>query len=215
MERVRQYFPDADQYEMKKESLLTYEQFEKEFENEKPHCSLLLNTGGAGYFAYCVIAPHKIRIGNEPILLAENAMVEVKKYLRKTTEDKRKKILVVDDSKVILQSMKELFEKDYQVSLAKSGLAAIRCITLDRPDLVLLDYEMPVCDGGQILKMIRSEEEMADIAVIFLTGRSDKESVEKVMSLKPAGYLLKTLRPAEIKENIDKYFKKPKAVQGR
>ena len=215
VERVRQYFPDADQYEMKKESLLTYEQFEKEFENEKPHCSLLLNTGGAGYFAYCVIAPHKIRIGNEPILLAENAMVEVKKYLRKTTEDKRKKILVVDDSKVILQSMKELFEKDYQVSLAKSGLAAIRCITLDRPDLVLLDYEMPVCDGGQILKMIRSEEEMADIAVIFLTGRSDKESVEKVMSLKPAGYLLKTLRPAEIKENIDKYFKKPKAVQGR
>lgn len=189
VERVRQYFPDADQYEMKDESLLTYEQFEKKFENERPHCSLLFSTGGAGYFAYCIIAPHKIRVGNEPVLLAENAMFEVKKYLKENKEDKRKKILVVDDSKVILQSMKELFEKDYQVSLAKSGLAAIRCITLDRPDLVLLDYEMPVCDGGQILKMIRSEEETADIAVIFLTGRGDKESVEKVMSLRPAGYL--------------------------
>ena len=104
----------------------------------------------------------------------------------------------------------KLFEKDYQIATAKSGLSAIRCITLDRPDLILLDYEMPVCDGRQVLEMIRSEEDFADIPVIFLTGRVDKESVSKVMAFKPTGYLLKTLDPNEIKAKIDEYFKKSK-----
>ena len=76
-----------------------------------------------------------------------------------------------------------------------------------RPDLVLLDYEMPVCKGNQILEMIRSEPEFADIPVIFLTDRVDRESVEKVLEFKPNGYLSKVLKPDLIKEKIDQFFK--------
>ncbi len=72
--------------------------------------------------------------------------------------------------------------------------------------MILLDYEMPVCDGRQVLEMIRSEQDMASIPVIFLTGTVDRERIEKVMALKPAGYLLKTMKPAEIKKKIDEYF---------
>ena len=93
--------------------------------------------------------------------------------------------------------MMELFGKDYDVSVAQSGLSAIRCLTLDRPDLILLDYEMPVCDGSQVLEMLRAEKEFADIPVIFLTGRRDRESMIKVMPLKPSGYLLKHSKPAD------------------
>lgn len=125
---------------------------------------------------------------------------------------KKKKILVVDDSSVILQAMKELLYKDYAVSTAKSGLAAIRSMTLDKPDLVLLDYEMPVCDGKQILEMIRAEEELAGIPVIFLTGRGDKESVKNVIALRPAGYLVKSMKPEEIKGNIDMFFEKMEKI---
>ena len=57
-----------------------------------------------------------------------------------------------------------------------------------RPDLILLDYEMPVCDGRQTLEMIRADEELKDIPVIFLTGVNDREHIESVLSLKPAGY---------------------------
>ena len=120
----------------------------------------------------------------------------------------KKKILVVDDSGLILQAMKELFEKDYEVTLAKSGVAAIRCMTLDKPDLVLLDYEMPVCNGEQVLGMIRAEEAFLDTPVIFLTGTVDKERIQRLLPLKPAGYLLKTTRPAEIKGTIDEFFSK-------
>ena len=56
--------------------------------------------------------------------------------------------------------------------------------------------------------MIRSEKDFAEISVIFLTGRVDKESVKKVLALKPAGYLSKSLKPDEIKKNIDEYFRK-------
>lgn len=142
-------------------------------------------------------------------------MSEVKKYLDNNQEtkvqvSKKRKLLVVDDSEFLRMAMKELLGKEYEITEASSGLSAIRCITLDRPDLVLLDYEMPVCDGSQVLEMIRSEEEIADIPVMFLTSRVDKESVQKVISLKPSGYLLKTLSPEKIKKEIDDYFKKKK-----
>lgn len=208
--RISELFPNIDSYEMKEENLLTYEQFQKVYDRQNPQFSMLFDTG-EGYFAFCAIAPHLLsnEEGEETPIKAENAMTEIKKYLDNEAALKnRKKILVVDDSSVMRQAMLELFGLDYDVSTASSGLAAIRCITLDRPNLILLDYEMPVCDGSQVLEMIRSEEDFADIPVIFLTGRVDRESVQKVVALKPAGYFSKTMPPAEIKKLIDEYLSK-------
>ncbi len=154
-----------------------------------------------------MIAPHLMQDGNGVSIKADNAMTEIKKYLDKNKKVEKKKILVVDDSDVMLHAMKGLLEKDYEVSLAKSGISAIRSITLDRPDMVLLDYEMPVCNGSQVLEMIRAEEEFADIPVVFLTGRGDKESVKKVIALKPQGYLVKSMAPGEIKKSVDQFMK--------
>lgn len=56
------------------------------------------------------------------------------------------------------------------------------------------------------MEMLRLEKEFADIPVIFLTSRDDQESVKKVLSLKADGYLLKYLKPLDIKRRIDDYF---------
>lgn len=125
---------------------------------------------------------------------------------------KKPKVLVVDDSLTIRQKIKELLSEDYEVLAARSALSAIRSIILDMPDLVLLDYEMPVCDGRHVLEMLRSEEEFADVPVIFLTSKTDQESVRKVIALKPEGYLSKYLKPADIKQKIDLYFEKRKSL---
>ena len=206
-DRLREHFPSKETYELKSENLLTHEQFQKVFEDRNPQCSLLFNTG-AGYFAYCFIAPHIISDGMEGFIKTETAMSDIKKYLNKEGKTDKKKILVVDDSNVMCQAMNELLGEAYEISMAHSGLAAIRTIVLNRPDLILLDYEMPVCDGKQVLEMIRSDKDIADIPVIFLTGKVDKQSIKNVLALKPAGYLLKTLNPLDIKKNIDEYFKK-------
>lgn len=211
VERIKEQFPGAEQYEIIEENLLTFEQFERAFGKRNLQSSLLFNTG-EGYFAFCVAAPHLLKESlppsPAPAIRAENAMAEVETYLENNVAEEKRKILVVDDSSVMLQFMEELLKPDYAISLAKSGLAAIRSMTLDKPDLVLLDYEMPVCDGKQILEMIRAEEELSSTPVIFLTGRGDKESVRNVIALKPAGYLVKSMKPEEIKGNIDAFFAK-------
>lgn len=216
--RMIEQLPDGDAYELKEESLLTYEQFQKVFQQESPQISLLINTGGAGYFAYCAIAPHLLQKGVGTPIENKTAIKEVENYLRKRerqevleAENPKPKILVVDDSATIRQGMKNLLGETYEVSLVDSGAAAFRAISLERPDLVLLDYEMPVCDGRQTLEMLRSVEEFRDIPVIFLTGRRDPDSMIKVMPLNPSGYLLKYLKHEEIKKKIDEFFEKQKA----
>ena len=120
------------------------------------------------------------------------------------------KLLIVDDEPGIVDMMKSYFSPHYEVLTAYSGTEALERAS-SRPDLILLDYEMPVCKGSQILEMIRSEKDFADIPVIFLTTRDDHESVKKVLALKANGYLLKYLKPTEIKKRIDEFFKSREA----
>ena len=208
--RIMEHLSEMDGYELTEENLLTYEQFKKVFEKEKLQVSLLIDTGG-GYFAYSTIAPHLLDKEIAAPIGAENAVAEIEKYLmEKKKEPAKPKILLVDDSLTLREGMKKLLEETYEVMLANSGVAALRSIILDRPDLVLLDYEMPVCDGKQVLEMIRSEDAFKGIPVIFLTGRTDPDTVRKLTAMRPDGYLAKYLKPGEIKNKIDEFFEKMK-----
>ena len=217
VERMKEHFPNSEQFELKEEQLLTYDQFQKVFEKQSPQYSLLFDTG-KGYFAYCATASEQLQTEGGVSIITENAMAEVGKYLsqnkvEKTEISHKKKVLVVDDSDFMLKAMSDLLREDYEVLTAKSGMSAIRGITLDRPDLILLDYEMPVCDGSQVLGMIRSEKEFADIPVIFLTSKVDKESVSKVVALNPEGYLSKSMPPETVKKEVDHFFEKKRRVK--
>lgn len=202
---IMQHFPEAKSFELEEESLLTYEQLQALFEEKEPQVSLLFNTD-VGYFSYCIIAPHLLSRKYGTPIWANNAMGQIGKYLKKRQKVATPKILVVDDSMTIRQGMCHLLGNDYEVTTVSSGIAAIRAVSLNRPDLILMDYEMPVCDGQHVLAMLRSDEEFANIPVIFLTSQGDPASVEKVMKLKPDGYMLKYLKPSEIKKRIDEHF---------
>ena len=210
IEYIKEHFPSLADVEIKEEQLLNYEQFQRIFEKNKPQCSLLFDTG-KGYFAYCMTTSDTFVGESGASIIMENAMDKVEKYLsqnkaERSTASKKKKLLLVDDSEFMLTMLHQLLDKDYEVMMATSGLSAFRSITLSRPDLVLLDYEMPVCDGEQIMEMIRSEKGFADIPIIFLTSRVDKESVKKVIRHKPQGYLSKSLSPDLIKKEVDCFF---------
>lgn len=200
LEKMKECFPTLGQFELDSESLLTQEQLVNAFEREHPSCSLLFDTG-SGYLAFCVTTTDSIKGKIASPLDATNVMSQIKSYL--SDENRKKKILVVDDSDFMRKNIINLLGKDYEMSESNSSIAAIKNLTVNRPDLILLDYEMPVCDGRQALEMIRSDEEIADIPVVFLTSRGDAESVKKVMSLKPRGYLLKSMPEADIKKFVD------------
>ncbi|MBQ6416881.1 MAG: response regulator [Butyrivibrio sp.] len=138
-----------------------------------------------------------------------NKMIEVveKEDLRL----QKKKILVVDDDGTMLRTIKSWLSEKYQVFMVNSGMAAITFLAKNEVDLILLDYEMPVTTGPQVLKMLRSEPSTSSLPVMFLTVKSDKESVMQVIDLKPEKYLLKTMPPAELIAIIDEFFEKQKA----
>ena len=208
LERIRESFPTMDLFELEKESLLTQEQLIDSFDRVQPSCSMLFDTG-AGYFAFCATSADSMRGKLAASIDHQNAMDTIKQYLideDASWKEQKKKILVVDDSEFMRSALVQLLGNDYKVLEAGSSISAIQSITMSRPDLVLLDYEMPVCDGRQTLEMIRSEEATANIPVMFLTGRGDRESVKKVMALKPEGYLLKMQPEEEIKRMIDEFF---------
>lgn len=209
--RVMERMHAAAGWELREENLLAYEVFQEVFQREQPQVSLLFNTGGKGYFSYSVIASEIPEEYGVTAIEAHNAVEEIENFLQQREEEHKqaspkKKVLVVDDSLTIRQGMQALLSPDYDVSLASSGAGAIRAITLNKPHLVLLDYEMPVCDGRQTLEMLRAEPDFAGLPVFFLTGRRDRETMIKVMPLNPSGYLLKYLKPAEIKQKIDDFF---------
>ena len=122
----------------------------------------------------------------------------------------KKSILVVDDDPTYLALVRDWLKEQYKVSMATSGLQAIKWLGKNKVDLILLDHEMPVTSGPKVLEMLRSDAETSSIPVMFLTGKSDKESVMSVVALKPEGYFLKTIEKNELLKNLDEYFMKHK-----
>ena len=116
----------------------------------------------------------------------------------------RKSILVVDDSALALRSMKSMLGEKYKVSVATSAKREMEAIQNKHPDLILLDYDMPECNGREMLKMIRQDPEIADIPVIFLTAVADKDHIMAVLQLNPNGYFKKPLERNMVMKAIAK-----------
>lgn len=138
------------------------------------------------------------RLGLEKEEAERDAAAEKKGFSEK------KRILVVDDNGTTLRTMKAMLEGDYEVAIAISGAQAMTSIGKKRPDLILLDYEMPVCDGRMTLEMIRADADMKDIPVVFLTAVNDRANIEAVLKLKPAGYFLKPAVKDKLIAEIEK-----------
>lgn len=120
---------------------------------------------------------------------------------------RKKNILVVDDSGPMLRTIMGWLEGTYAVALANSAASAFKAIEKVKPDLILLDYEMPICSGAQFLEMLRAEEETRNIPVIFLTSKGDADTVKSVLALKPEGYILKTTPEEKVLTTIENFFK--------
>ena len=118
----------------------------------------------------------------------------------------KKSIMIVDDDPSYLNLVRDWLKGTYRITMANSGLQAIKMLGRNKVDLILLDNEMPVTSGPQVLEMLRSDEETKDIPVMFLTGKGDKESVMAVLALRPEGYFLKNIKKEELLENLKEYF---------
>ena len=85
-------------------------------------------------------------------------------------------ILVVDDDKANLTLAQNILAPRYRIAASNSGRAALKYLESHRPDLILLDINMPEMDGFEVMAQIRQREETKAIPVIFLTADSLAET---------------------------------------
>ncbi len=116
----------------------------------------------------------------------------------------RKHILVVDDDSRMLKIIKRHLADKYDVATALNGRLALKFLETKKTNLILLDYEMPLENGPSILKKLKENPYTHDIPVIFLTGISDRQRIEKALVLKPQGYLLKPIDHIKLLSTISK-----------
>jgi len=112
-------------------------------------------------------------------------------------------ILIADDSMVVRAVLRRQLEADgHTVVEAVDGEEALKACRDVRPDVVLLDVEMPVLDGHATLERLKADEDLKDIPVVFLTGRVDTADVVRGLRLGAHDYLRKPFEANELMARV-------------
>ena len=116
-------------------------------------------------------------------------------------------IFVVDDSDTNLSMAEEALEDEYNVMTIPSGIKMLGFLEKIKPDLILLDIEMPEMNGFEALERIKSNPSWADIPVIFLTGTLNDSIEAKGTSLGAAGFVTKPFSAPILLDRIKTHLK--------
>ena len=117
-------------------------------------------------------------------------------------ETRQRSVLVVDDDEIYLELLQQLLEQEaFNVYTAIDGNEVPMLLARNRPDIVLMDYELPGMNGLDATKRIKSDLLYQDIPVIMLTGHGDMPTVRKSMQAGAADFIIK---PSNRETIIDK-----------
>jgi len=112
-------------------------------------------------------------------------------------------ILIVDDVPENLKVLRQVLELEgYDILPAPSGEVALKIAPRAKPDLILLDIVMPKIDGFEVCRRLKSDESTADIPIIFITARSDIESIVEGFQIGGVDYIIKPLRHEEVRARV-------------
>ncbi len=116
---------------------------------------------------------------------------------------KKPTILAVDDTVENLDVLEELL-REYRVIDATNGKDALALVKQQKIDLILLDIMMPNMDGYEVCQILQDDEETKFIPIIFITAKSDEQSIEKAYDLGAADYIRKPFLPKELLARVKK-----------
>ncbi|MDR1040856.1 MAG: response regulator [Deltaproteobacteria bacterium] len=114
-----------------------------------------------------------------------------------------KEILVVDDNDAVLRQISTFLAGAYDYSLVRSGSAAVSYCSRERPDLVLLDIEMPGMDGFETLRLLRLNPDFQKVPVIFLTSKHDRETEVRCLKCGARDFIRKPAEKSLLLHRVD------------
>jgi diguanylate cyclase (GGDEF)-like protein len=122
---------------------------------------------------------------------------------KKLYKTEGKKLLLVEDNEINQQVAKEILEKEgFDVDIAADGLEAVQKIRAKRFDAVLMDLQMPMMDGYEATRIIRSEPQFDDLPIIAMTAHAMTDVKEKCLSIGMNGYIAKPIDVDELVANL-------------
>jgi len=118
-----------------------------------------------------------------------------------------KKILVVDDEPDILKIVSfRLGRMGYKIFTAENGQRALEIVRDKKPDLILLDLALPIMDGYEVCRTLKSDEVLKKIPVILLTASQAGRIKEKTKGFKADDYIIKPFEAEELVEKVKKFI---------
>ena len=119
----------------------------------------------------------------------------------------REKILIVDDVSKNIQILGNILsEKDYQIAYAQDGKQALKICNNQPFDLILLDIMMPGMDGYTVCKELKSNPKTSEIPIIFLTAKTDLDSIIKGFEIGGQDYITKPFNASELLARVNNHL---------
>jgi two-component system cell cycle response regulator len=115
------------------------------------------------------------------------------------------KILSVDDSKMVRLLVARAFKKfDCKVLEASNGLEGMAIAAQERPDIILLDFTMPVMDGMEMVELLRADDNLKTVPVVMLTAERSRDMVAEFAKKGVRDYLVKPFKEQEIIDRVSR-----------
>ena len=120
-----------------------------------------------------------------------------------------KRVLVVEDNDLNMKLFHDLLEAHgYEILQTKDGMEALRLARQHRPDLILMDIQLPEVSGLEVTKWIKEDDELRSIPIIAVTAFAMKGDEEKIRQGGCEAYLSKPISVAKFFETIDLFLGK-------
>ena len=124
-------------------------------------------------------------------------------------DETKKKILVVEDNPMNQILAREILTANgYDVVEANTGSDAIKKVMAERPDIILMDLNLPEMDGITATKILKSDDNYRDIIIIALTASAMKGEVERILAEGFDGYISKPIEVKKFIKDISSYIRK-------
>ncbi len=118
----------------------------------------------------------------------------------------QKTILIVDDTDTNIHILIELLDDKYDILASLNGHDAIEIINEEQIDLILLDIMMPEIDGYEVCKRLKENSKTKDIPIIFITAKTDEESIKKAYEVGGVDYITKPFKAIEVLSRINTHL---------
>ena len=118
----------------------------------------------------------------------------------------QKTLLVVDDTELNIEILMELLGEQYDLLGATNGEDALEMVAEEKVDLILLDIMMPDMDGYEVCERLKAGAESASIPVIFITAKTDEDSIAKAYEVGGVDYITKPFRSREVLSRVSNHL---------